>query len=178
MDGDRVDRQGIHEDLERARTLYHDLVSRARPEDLRRRTAGTRWTNRQLLFHMFFGYLVVRRLLRLVRLVGRLPEPVGRGFARVLDAGARPFHTVNYLGSCGGGLVVRGEHLLRWFDRTLAGLHEQLDAESEESLRRSMPFPVRWDPLFRGRMSLEDVYRYGTEHFDVHRHQLTLPPPD
>ena len=174
MDGAPVDRRAVHEELDRAQAVFHALMAAASPADLRRRTDGTRWTNGQMLFHMFFGYLVVRRLLGLVRLMGRLPDRVGRVFARALDAGTRPFHLVNYLGSCGGALAVHGPRLTRWFDRTVAALHDQLDGETEEALRRDMHFPVRWDPFFRDRMSLAEVYHYGTEHFDFHRRQLTL----
>ena len=54
-----IDPKSIHDELERARTTFHDLVSQATPAELRRPTAGTRWTNQQLLFHMMFGYLIV-----------------------------------------------------------------------------------------------------------------------
>jgi hypothetical protein len=40
-----------------------------------------------------------------------------------------------------------------------------------------MHFPVGWDPFFAEVMTLEQVYRYGAEHYDFHRHQLTLGPP-
>jgi hypothetical protein len=59
---------------------------------------GARWTNEQLLFHMVFGYMVVQRLRVLVRLFGRLPEAPSRAFARTLNAGAKPFHRINYYG--------------------------------------------------------------------------------
>ena len=61
--GSRVDRQVAHAELERARTEFAALVERAGPGDLRRPSHGTRWTNEQLLFHMLFGYLIVRTLL-------------------------------------------------------------------------------------------------------------------
>lgn len=169
-----MDRQSIHEELDRARAEFHALVSGASPEELRRGTAGTRWTNQQLLFHMLLGYLVVRALLGLVRLFGRLPDGFGRRFARLLDAGTRPFHVVNYLGSCGGALVFRGARLTGRFDRTVAALHRHLDRETDAALARGMHFPVGWDPFFAERMSLLDVYHYGTVHFDFHRDQLTL----
>ncbi|MFB4320582.1 hypothetical protein [Actinomadura sp. 21ATH] len=51
------------------------MLNEAAAADLARRSDGTRWTNEQLLFHMMFGYLVVLRLLVLVRLIGRLPAP-------------------------------------------------------------------------------------------------------
>src|SRR5689334_23883875 len=62
----------IQAELRRAQTDFHDLVARATPQDLRRRSDGTRWTNRQLMWHMVFGYLIVRTLLPLVRTLGRL----------------------------------------------------------------------------------------------------------
>ncbi len=36
-----------------------------------------------------------------------------------------------------------------------------------------MHFPPSWDPFFKDSMSLYDVYRYATQHFDFHQ-QLTL----
>jgi hypothetical protein len=55
----------------------------------------------QLLFHMLFGYLVVRRLLLPAGFLGRLPDGVSRVFASVLNPVTRLFHVVNYLGSLG-----------------------------------------------------------------------------
>lgn len=175
-----MDRQPIHEEMHRATAAFHALVSQASPADLRRGTDGTRWTNQQLLFHMLFGYLIVRVLLRLVRTFGRLPDWVGRAFAGLLNAGTRPFHLVNYLGSCGGALVFRGQRLVNKFDRTMAALHRHLDRETDAALARRMRFPVRWDPFFTERMSLLDVYHFGTQHFEFHQQQLTLdgPPPN
>lgn len=171
-----ADRQAIHDELERARRDFRRLVTGATASRLHVRTHGTRWTNQQMLFHMAFGYLVVRRLLPLVRVFGALPDGVGRTFARLLQAGTRPFHVINYLGSCGGAVVFRGAGLTRLLDRTAAALHRQLDAESDEGLARRMHFPLGWDPFFRDTMTLEGVYRYATQHYDFHRRQLTLEP--
>ena len=164
----------IHAALESARADLRSLVSEASGPSLRRRSNGTLWSNEQLLYHMVFGYMVVLRLLALVRLFGRLPDRVSRMFAGILNAGTRPFHVVNYLGSCGGALVFHGPRLVRLSDRVVASLHRHLDRESEQALRRTMHFPVGWDPFFRDTMSLADVYRYGTEHFEYHSRQLTL----
>jgi hypothetical protein len=109
-----------------------------------------------------------------VRLFGRLPEPVSRSFAAALSAGTRPFHHINYLGSVAGALLFHGPRLTRRLDRTIDLLHRRLDAETEQALGRRMHFPVGWDPLFGDTMTLEQVYRYGTEHYGFHRAQLTL----
>ncbi|MDI6909000.1 DinB family protein [Nocardioides sp.] len=176
--GQPADRRPLHDELERVRADLHDLVANATTADLRRQTDGTRWTNQQLLWHMVFGYLLVGRLLRLVRLFGRLPDPFGRAFAAILNAGTRPFHQINYLGSVGGALVFHGPRLTRRLDRTIDLLHRRLDAESEAALSRRMHFPVDWDPFFQDTMTLQDVYHYGTQHYDFHRVQLTLERPE
>ena len=86
----------------------------------------------------------------------------------------RPFHVVNYLGAVGGALVFHGPRLTGQLDRTLDRLHRRLDAETDPALGRRMHFPVDWDPFFRDTMTLREVYRYATQHYDFHRSQLTL----
>jgi hypothetical protein len=169
-----VDRASIAADLERCRQDLQAVISGATRAELRRQSRGTRWTNEQLLFHMVFGFLIVRRLLPLVRLVSHLPAPVGCGFARVLESGRAPFHVVNYLGSCGGALVFNRNRMGGLCDRTIAALLARLQREPEVRLGRGMPFPTSWDPYFSAFMTLEEVYRYPARHYDHHRAQLTL----
>jgi DinB superfamily len=173
-----MNRKSVHAELDLAVAALRTLVVPASSAELRRRSAGTRWTNQQLLFHMVFGYMIVNALLPLVRLFGRLPDTFSRAFAALLNAGRRPFHVVNYLGSCAGSLVFRGPRLVRRMDRTVAALHRKLEAETQETLARRMHFPVDWDPFFTDQMTLLEVYHYGTQHFEFHRQQLTLGPVD
>jgi hypothetical protein len=160
--------------MSRARDRLAALVASASAADLRRPTDGTRWTNQQMLFHMVFGYLIVLRLLPLVRFFGHRPDAYSRAFSGVLNAGTRPFHVVNYLGSCGGTLVFHGPRLVWLCDRVIAALGRHLDHETDQALSRTMHFPVNWDPYFNDTMTLLDVYRFGTQHFDYHARQLTL----
>lgn len=113
----------IHDEMEQARVAFNSLVATASANDLRRGSNGTRWSNRQLLFHMEFGYLVVLRLLPLVRIFGRLPDRYSRRFAAVLDAVTPHDHVVNYLGLVGGGQVLTPIGMARLLDRTLTSLH-------------------------------------------------------
>lgn len=169
-----MDVAAVSGELEQARVAFRELVSRATAADLRRRSAGTRWTNRQLLFHMVFGYLVVRTLRPLVRGFGRLPLPCSRAFSAVLHVVRGPYHLVNYLGSCVGGAVLRPSRMAALLDRTITALRRDLDTATEHDLARRMAFPVSWDPYFKPTMELLDVYHFGTQHFDHHRRQLTL----
>jgi hypothetical protein len=72
-----------------------------------------------MLWHLAIGHLPVRRLLPLVRLFGRLPEPFSRAFTAVLNAATKPFHYINYAGGVGGGLVLHGPRLTRLVDLTM-----------------------------------------------------------
>ncbi|MFG1645629.1 DinB family protein [Amycolatopsis sp. NPDC049252] len=154
----------------------HGLLADASPTDLRRLSDGTRWTNEQLLYHMVFGYLIVRVLLPLVRGVSRLPAPVGEAFAATLDAGTRPFDVVNFWGAVGGAKVFDHRRMASLLDRVVAALHRRLETETEAGLQRGMAFPPRWNPFFKDRMSVLDVYHFATQHFDFHARQLTLDP--
>ena len=162
----------MHEELERARTTFHELLAQATAPDLRRKSAGTRWNNRQLLFHMLLGFLIVRALLGLVRGFSRLPRGASRVFARMLNAVTRPFDVVNYLGSWLGGTFLSRRGMDVLCDRTIAALHRRLDRERD--LARGMHYPTRWDPFFSDFMTLADLYRFPVQHFDFHRRQLTV----
>lgn len=165
-------RAEIDAEMARVEADFASLVGNASRSDLQRRSSGTRWTNQQLLYHLVFGYLIVRTLLPLVRLLGRW----GRSsrFAAFLNAARRPFHVVNYLGSWMGGQILPPAATVTLMRRTLRALQRRLERESDHTLALTMHFPTDWDPYFRPTMTVREVYHYGTEHYEHHRRQLTL----
>jgi DinB superfamily len=169
---DRV-RQAIRAEFEGARATFHALLESANEEELARPSNGTRWTNRQLLFHMLFGYMVVRNLLPLLKIINRLPDS-GRAFAAVLDAATTPFNIINYWGSRAASRLYPTQRMGPKFDAVIAALERRLAAEPEANMERSTVFPTRWDPFFKSKMTLANVYHYPTQHFDFHQRQLTL----
>jgi hypothetical protein len=168
------DRQAVHDELDRVQADFHRLLGQATPATLARRTSGTKWTNEQLLFHMLFGYIIVRALLVVMVVFGRLPDGFSRAYARLLNAVTRPFDLINYLGPCAAVHIYGHQRMGAKLDRVLASLHRRLDAATAADLARGMHYPVRWDPFFTGFMTLADLYRYPTQHYDFHHRQLTL----
>jgi hypothetical protein len=162
----------------RARADLEKWLAAATAADLGRKSNGTKWTNEELLFHMVFGYMVVRALLPLVHLISRLPTPVGNAFASLLNAGTRPFDVINYWGSKSAARYFNQRRMARKLDTTINAITRRLEHESPASLSRSMPFPDRWDPFFAPTMTLNDVYAYPTKHFDFHARQLSLGRPN
>lgn len=163
------------DELRRAAADLRTLVTGATPADLARGSAGTRWTNAELLWHMVFGYLLAEMLtVVVIPIAARLPRPVGLGFAALLDAGSRPFHVVNYVGSVVGARVVgtaRTPAAMDWVAARLIASHASMDARRRGL---AMPFPLRWDPYFTATMTTTDVLHYATVHYRHHRGQLTL----
>jgi hypothetical protein len=174
MDSDGVDRGSIEAELGRVDDDFRHLLDTASRCELRRGSEGTRWTNEQLLFHMLFGYLLVRNLLGIVRCFTRLPRWASRAFATALNAASRPFHLVNYWGSLGGARLLGRARMERLFDSVTADLARRLRTATAEELARGMHFPTRWDPYFADYMTMQDVLHYPTQHYEHHRRQLTL----
>ena len=169
-----MDKEQICAELDRVRNDYRELLDTATVADLRKPTEGTKCNNEQLLFHMLFGYLLVRNLRLLVWAFSRLPDGMSRRFAALLNAGTRPFHVINYVASLFGARTLGYARMERLMDSVVSGLQTSLRAQPERALDRSMHFPVGWDPYFTDYMTLRDVYRYATQHYDHHRQQLTL----
>ena len=169
-----MEREQIRAEMDRVRADFRDLLGTATPAELHQPTDGTKWNNEQLLFHMLFGYLLVRNLRLLVWGFSHLPEGASRVFAATLDAGTRPFHAINYVSSLLGGRVLGLAGMEQLMDRVLDSLQARLREASDESLDRGMHFPVGWDPYFKSFMKMRDVYHYPTQHYDHHRRQLTL----
>ena len=170
-----VDRAAVRAEMEQARLDFHQLVNDATAADLRRRTDGTTWTNQELLFHMLFGYLIVRALLILARVFGLLPDGASKAFARLLNSARKPFHLINYLGSCAGARIIPPRRMPGMLDHMITAHQHHLTRETDAALRRGMHYPTTWDPFFTDYMTLADLYRYPTRHYSFHRKQLTLP---
>ena len=103
-----------------------------------------------------------------------LPDPLSRAFANILDAATKPFHLINFYGSCAAALVYNRRRMGAKLDRVVGSLQRRLAREHDAAFTRGMHYPTRWDPFFEDFMTLEDVYRYPGRHFDFHAHQLTL----
>lgn len=84
---------------------YETLLTTAPMDGLDEATDGTRWTNRQLLWHMAFGQHLARVLLPLIGGFSKLPASASRRYANTLSAAVGPYDWVDYAGSVTGARV-------------------------------------------------------------------------
>lgn len=128
-----VDRKTTLIELEQARLTFHKLLDNATVLELRSAFNGTKWTNEELLFHMYLGYLLVLRLRILVLAFGRAPNPISRAFSCALEAATTPFHQINYLTSAVGNRIVCPARLGPAFDTVITRLLRHLDTTATKT---------------------------------------------
>lgn len=154
---------------------YSHVVASAGPADLEGPSDGTRWTNGQLLFHMWFGQRIARVFVPLFGVLGRLPRPLGVGYARLLSALTRPYNWVNFVAPVGGARLVGPHRTDRWMRADTDWLLRWATAASDKKLGLTAHVPAEWDPYFSSSMSRADILDWAPKHYRHHRNQLTLP---
>lgn len=137
-------------------------------------THGTKWTNRELLFHLWFGQRVARVLMRIIGVLSRLPPGSSLAWARLLTAATRPYEWINYAASAAGGRVVPLRVTRSLMRRDTRALLRWADRASAADLARGMSVPASWDPYFSPWMSRAHVLAWAPKHYRHHRAQLTL----
>lgn len=162
-------------DLAWIRDDFHRLVVGAAAADLDRDSEGTRWTNRELLFHMWFGQRITRAVVVMMGVTSRLPWGLDMAFARALAAATWPYNWINYVGAVGGARTVGLRRARRWMSADTDWLLRWADLASERDMNRGMAVPEAWDPYFAPRMSRVDFLGWAPKHYRHHRAQLTLP---
>lgn len=153
---------------------YDMLVRSAPPTLLQASTLGTKWTNRELLFHMWFGQRIARVVLPVAGGFSHAPAVVGRRFAGLLTAATRPYDWINYVAGVGGARVVSLGRTRRWMQRDTDAVLRWADQASDSDLDRGMAVPPDWDPYFTEWMSRRNFLEWAPKHYRHHRTQLTL----
>lgn len=153
---------------------FDALVGGARVDELVRPTRGTRWTNEQLLFHMWFGQRIARVFVPVLGGFSRLPPGASVGWSRLLGSLTRPYDWVNFAAPVAGSRVVPLPRVRQWMRQDTQWLLRWGDEASAVDLARGMTVPASWDPYFTPWMSRLDVLDWAPKHYRHHRAQLTL----
>lgn len=137
-------------------------------------THGTRWTNRQLLFHMVLGQNIALTSIPLFGAFSRLPPKASRVWSALLEACTTPYNWVNWAGAVAGARVLGTDSMVRMMERSTHALVNWYDQASPEDLTRGMAMPRSWDPYFSDWMDRRDIFEWAPKHYRHHRAQLTL----
>jgi len=164
----------VRSDLEWVRDDFDRLVSNAVGPVLDAPTNGTKWTNRELLFHLWFGQRIARVFIPLIGGFSRLPPGASRAWARLLTAATRPYEWINYAASAAGSRTVPLHLIQSWMRHDTDWLIRWAERASPAALTRGMSVPTSWDPYFLPWMSRTDLLAWAPKHYRHHRAQLTF----
>jgi hypothetical protein len=137
----------VRADLEWVRDDFDHLVSNVATGDLDAPTNGTKWTNRGLLFHLWFGQRIARSFIPLIGGFSRLPPGASRAWARLLAGVTKPYEWVNYIASAAGGRLVPIQVTRAWMRRDTDALIRWAEQASPADLARGMSVPPRYVKL-------------------------------
>lgn len=159
---------------------YVAILEAARPEELDLPTSGTRWTNRQLLFHMLLGQLVTRMVIVIMGVFSRLPPGASRVWARGMAVATPLYDWLNWLGGVVGGRVFTVVRMQRRMRIVTGKILDIYDHAAVGDLGRGMTIPPSWDPYFSTWMDRAELMAWAPVHYRHHRRQLTLStlPPE
>ncbi len=164
----------IRADLAWVAVDFACLLGSAQVDELDAPSVGTRWTNRQLLFHMLLGQRITRMVIVVMGGFSRLPPGASRGFARVLAAFTRPYNELNWFGGVVGGRINTVPSMRRQMDRVTSSILNWYDHADTNALHRGMTVPSSWDPYFTPCMDRVDLLQWAPRHYRHHRGQLSL----
>ena len=162
-------------ELDAAQVTFHAV--RASRSDAQLRQPGTNpaWTNGQLVFHIALGFFLAPSVIRIGLVLGRMPRPVSRVFARILKSATAPFNWINAAGPALIGPRFTRRALGATFDWVHMRILRRLDALQEADLGLRMQYPDRWEPLFQDSMTLENMLRYPVLHLTSHLQHIHYP---
>jgi len=165
-------RTKLRADLALARPEFHNLVGSIPEQAWNEPSHNAGWTNGQLVFHIFLGFILVRPLSVLLILFGQLPETFSRFFAGILNFATPLFNQINVIGPRFGARLLGRGGIVHKFDQVHDALLTQVNRLQPRYWIMTMRYPTRWDPRFKGDMRLEDLFRYPIAHLRHHRAQL------
>ena len=153
-------REEIRAELEATREAYHALLDSLSEEDWNKPSGNPAWTVGQVMVHMTFAPRMLPADVNLIRRGGWMPKLPGFIFnwANVLMT---RWAARNQSPQSVGALYDEAH------DRVLALL--ETIHEDEWSLSREYP---DWDPMLSGTVTLERLFRYLADHFEVHAEQV------
>jgi hypothetical protein len=153
---------------------FRRIVGSATPAELAAPSRGTRWTNRQLLFHLVLGQNIARVSIPLFGGFSRLPPGASRAWSAMLEAFTRPYDWVNWFGSVAGARALSTAAMERMMQRSTRAILAWYDRADAGDLARGMSVPPSWDPYFSAWMNRADMLSWAPKHYRHHRAQLTL----
>ena len=98
----KVQRPHLRSEFEAVRTEFHTMVASISERQWTQPSRNTGWTNGEIVFHIFLGFILVVPLARLLVFFDHLPDLCSRIFAQALNISTPLFNRINAMGPRAG----------------------------------------------------------------------------
>lgn len=151
--------------MESTRRDFHHLLDSV-PEALYDHPSDNpAWTVGDVLYHITLGPPALRFEMWMIRHTGWLYQ------AMLNDLTSSIFNRVNALFARRPKRITR-HSLIRAYESGHAGMMSDLERMREDELRKSIIYPKSFIAELAGEVSIERIYRYAREHFEIHSGQI------
>lgn len=158
-------REALRREMEETRLRYHALLAAIPDEALQLPSENPAWTVGEVLYHMSVAPRLMIADVRMITGHSRFFGLIGRLVPR------RLFDWLNARLTRFGARNLSRDFLAREYDRAHQTALRALASVSEEDLQMGAQYPG-WDPLLAGEVTLEQLFHYVKNHFEVHRAEI------
>ena len=158
-------KEELAQEMEITRKNFHHLLDSV-PEALYHHpSSNPAWTIGGVLYHITLGPSALRFEIWMIRYARWLFQ------IAMNDATAYIFNRINKLFARNPKRITR-QMLKNTYEAGHTGLMSSLKRIRENDFQKSVIYPASFVPELAGEVSIERIFRYVTEHFDIHAEQI------
>lgn len=158
-------KEELAREMEDTRRDFHHLLESV-PEALYNHPSDNpAWTVGDVLYHITLGPPALLFEMWMIRRTGWLYQ------ALLNDLTSSIFNRVNALFARRSKRITR-HSLIRAYEAGHAGMMSSLKRIREDELKKSIIYPKSFIAELAGEVSIERIYRYVREHFEIHSEQI------
>ena len=161
-------KQEIEEELETTYSRAIALIESISEADYPLPTNNPAWTVGDILFHITLGPQALAFEAWMITHMRGLFQFGMRHFP------SRLFNRVNASFGQQGNRVSR-QGLIKAYGKAHAVIRSRLRRTQEEDFAKSVVYPADFVSELEGEVTVERIFRYVTEHFELHERQLAVP---
>jgi len=158
-------KEELAQEMEITRQSFHHLLDSVPETFYDHPSNNPAWTIGGVLYHITLGPSALRFEVWMIRHARWLFQ------IAMNDVTAYIFNRINKLFSRNPKRITR-QVLKNTYEAGHAGLMSSLKRIRESDFQKSVTYPESFVPELAGEVSVERIFRYVTEHFDIHAEQI------
>lgn len=154
-------REVLKDELESTRRQFHQLLERIPARLYLKPTSNPAWNVAEVLYHMSIAPRYISSDVVFIRRFSWIPKPPGQ-----------LFHMLNNWMTKRGAKHATHQYLADQYDKAHDRMMKTFFTIRDDEWTKGAEYPG-WDPMLDGFVTLERLFHYPTQHFQVHAEELS-----